>query len=266
MSRELDPSPVGADQDAAAIDLLAIEQAAVRGWPARETAVVGGWLARSSSGGSVRANSVAALAFSGDLDAAIDAVVAFYRARSTTPRFTISDVSVPAGLDGALAERGWRRHGEHLTMVKSITAGRDDLAPPAPDIEVVQHHHPSSGWYRVYLEGLSQDRRAAAPELVDRVPEPRSFFSAIRKGEVIASGLSVLDGRLASVQCMATWPPARGSGAARAVLAAIGAYARGHGIHQLYLQTDRANTAAVSLYAGVGFTIAGSYHTRWLPD
>lgn len=243
-------------------ELLEIERAAVRGWPALETAAVDGWLARSSSGGSVRANSVSALDYTGaDLDHSLANVDTFYRARNGVPRFTITDVSVPAGLDAALERRGWRRHGEHVTMARDIGG-----AALPPGISVLTHAAPTPEWYRVYLEGLSPDRRAVAPRLVEQVPAPRLFFSGMRDGTVIASGLSVLDGLVASVQCMATLPSARRTGAARAVLAAIEAYAREGGARRLYLQTDVANAAAMTLYGSIGFTVAGRYHTRELAD
>ena len=210
----------------------------------------------------MRANSASALDYTGaDLDRSLSDVAAFYRARGAIPRFTMTDVSLPAGLDAALERRGWRRHGEHVTMARELG---ETAAPPG--IPVLTHTVPTPEWCRVYLEGLSPDRRAVAPLLVERVPGPRMFFSAVRDGTVIASGLSVLDGRLASVQCMATLASARRTGAARAVLAAIEAYARGGGACRLYLQTDVANAAAMTLYGSIGFTVAGRYHTRELAD
>jgi len=243
--------------------LLEIECATVRGWPALETAVVGGWLLRSSSGGSVRANSVSALSYSGDdLDASLARVIAYYRERDAVPRFTITDVSTPSALDRQLADRGWTRQGDHLTMAKDI-AGSCGTAT-ASSVEVIQHEQPTPEWYAVYLEGLSESRKAVAPQLVARVPAPRRFFSGVRDGRVIASGLSVLDGGLASVQCMATLPEARRTGAARVVLATIETFARAGGARRLYLQADAENAAAIALYQRVGFTVAGHYHTREL--
>ena len=107
-------------------DKIEIERAIVRGWPALETAAIDGWLARWSSGGSVRANSVAALKFQGrDFDAALARVVQFYRERGGIPRFTITEVASPAGLDAMLEQGGWQRHADHVTYAK-------DLAPPRP--------------------------------------------------------------------------------------------------------------------------------------
>lgn len=245
-----------------AVDLEAIERSAVYGWPALATVRIDGWLVRNSGGGSVRANSVSALDYTGgDLAASIAKVAASYRARGAVPRFTMTDVSQPQGLDGALEAQGWRRHGAHVTFAKAVAQ-----APVGPIAGVVRHADPTPGWYRVYLEGLASDRRAVARPLVDGVPAPRTFVSCVRDGEVIGCALSVLDGQLASVQCMATWPTARRTGVAQALLAAIEANARENGVRRLYLQTDLANTAAMRLYERSGFIIAGHYHTRELID
>lgn len=240
-------------------DLPAIEQAAVRGWPALHAQDIDGWLARWSSGGSVRANSVAALAFHGaDLDSSIARVVAFYRGKGGTPMFTISDASAPSGLDEALAARGWERHGEHVTMAKDVAR---EAVPPA---DVLLEPAPGPSWRATYMQGLSESRRGIAEQLVAGTPEPRTFVSCVRGGRVVASGLTIHDGIHASVQCMATEVGARRTGAASAVLAAIEAVAARSGMRRLYLQTDADNAAAIGLYRRFGFQVAGRYHTRTL--
>lgn len=245
-------------------DLAAIERAAVAGWPALEQARIDGWIARASSGGSVRGNSVAALDYGGgDVAASIAAVVSFYRARRLTPTFTLSSVSQPAGLDAELAARGWLRSGDHVTMAKPAASPATRASPVG--IVVAHHAGPSVEWMEVYLQGLSANRRGAAPTLVAGVPAPRRFFAARREGCVIASGLSVVDGAWASVQCMATRADARRSGAATAILDAISAYGLEAGARGLYLQADRDNAAAIALYERAGFSMAGRYHTRFLP-
>lgn len=244
-------------------ELQAIERAVVRGWPALEIARIGGWVLRWSSGGSVRANTVAPLAFDGSasLDDMIAAAEAFYRARRGAPAFTISGSAQPPGLDAALAARGWRRTGDHVTMAKRLPGTK----PAPPDATSVAGRDGSdAAWYDAYLQGLTPDRRGIARRLVEGVPPPRRFFSAMRDGRTIASGLSVLDGTLASVQCMATLPEARRTGAATAVLAAIEAWATVNGARLIYLQTDAENAAAIGLYARFSFSPVDRYHTRVL--
>jgi len=105
-------------------ELLAIEEAAVRGWPALQSSVIDGWIWRHTSGGSVRANTVAALAFTGsDVEAAITEAERCYRAAGAPPRFTVSEVSAPADLDERLAARGYIRGDDHVTMAKRVGGG-----------------------------------------------------------------------------------------------------------------------------------------------
>ncbi len=248
-------------------ELVALEQAVVRGWPALESTTIAGWIARWSSGGSVRANSVAALAFEGgDLDLALAQVAAFYRRNGGVAKFTIADVSEPAGLDKELERRGWRRSGDHVTMAKAVDAEarRTRQSTSMGRFEVDRMDRPTSAWSDVYLQGLSDNRKAVAMRLVEGIPAPRTFFLGKRDGEPIASGLSVHDGGFASVQCMATAAAARRTGAATCVLAMIEQCASESGVKHLYLQADAANGAAVALYSRVGFQVVGRYHTREL--
>jgi len=240
-------------------ELLAIEKAAVSGWPALQSAVIDGWVWRHTSGGSVRANTVAALGFTGsDVEAAITGVERRYRAVGAPPRFTVSEVSVPADLDARLVARGYLRGDDHVTMAKRL----EPCSMPADAIEVGTA--PSPEWMDVYLCGLSLDRRGVAPRILAGLPARRMYFACRRSGKIVSSGLSIADGSLASVQCMATRPEAQRQGCARSVLAAIEYWAARQGCELLYLQTGADNAAAQALYRHCGFFLAGRYHTRVL--
>jgi ribosomal protein S18 acetylase RimI-like enzyme len=240
--------------------LLAIEHAAVRSWPALETADIEGWLWRYASGGSLRANSVATLAFTGKhLEAAVAEVERRYRAKAASCRFTVAEVSAPDDLDVRLDRLGYVRGEDHVTMAKPVVPAK--TMPHGVEVS----SEPSPEWLAVYLTGLSPDRRGIAPTLLAGLPWPRSFVSCRREGVVVGSGLTIADGELASVQCMATLPAARRRGCAQAVLGAIEAQAAARGCRHLYLQTECANTAAIALYERFGFHVAGRYHLRWKP-
>ena len=104
--------------------LLAIERAAVAAWPASETADIEGWLWRYSGGGSQRANSVSALAFTGaDPERAIDEAERLYRARGASPMFQVCDVNAPADLDDRLQRRGYRLQEPCTCLAKRHLAG-----------------------------------------------------------------------------------------------------------------------------------------------
>ena len=234
-----------------------IEAAAVRGWPAPETAGVDGWLWRYASGGSVRANSVAALAFTGrDVTAAIAKVEAHARQRGAAACFSISDVSAPADLDARLEAHGYARGEDHVTMAKSVVA-----TATLPD-GVVLAHSPSPGWMEAYLSGLSENRRAVAPRILERLPASAVYVGATIDGKVVSSGLTIGDGNVASVQCMATLPDAQRHGGAQRVLRGIEHVAAGEGRKAIYLQTGADNVGAQALYTRAGYVVIGRYHTR----
>jgi ribosomal protein S18 acetylase RimI-like enzyme len=237
--------------------LARIEAAAVRSWPAPETADIDGWLWRYASGGSLRANSVSTLSFRGtDIEAAVRYAERRYRAKGAPCRFTLAEVSEPADIDARLAAMGYERGEDHVTMAKPIARSM-----PAP-ADVVLSADPAPEWLAVYLSGLAPNRREVAPAILAGLPARRAYFACCRAGAVVGSGLSIAEGSLASVQCMATLAGARRQGCARAVLAAIEAWAVAQGCTHLYLQAETANTAAIALYEGFGFRIAGRYHVR----
>ena len=148
------------------LEMTALEHAIVRGWPARMSTGIDGWLARWSSGGSIRANSVAALTFTGaDFDAALAEVVRFYRSRNAVPRFTITDIAAPAGLDRLLEQRGWQRTGQNVTYTKEVGSAAALPADPSPGgagLQIEMAGQRNEAWSEIYLAGLSPDRRAIA--------------------------------------------------------------------------------------------------------
>ena len=179
-----------------------------------------------------------------------------YRARGVPCRFTVTEVSEPGDIDARLAAMGYERGEDHATMVKEMGDSAHTLA------EVGLSADPSPEWLAVYLSGLAPNRREVAPAILAGLPARRSYFSCRRAGTMVGSGLSIADGNLASVQCMATLASARRQGCARAVLSAIEAWAAAQGCTHLYLQAEAANAGAIALYETFGFRVAGRYHAR----
>lgn len=243
--------------------LRRVEAAAVASWPALHRIDIDGWLWRSSSGGSIRGNSVAALVFNGaSFEAALTRVESLYAIRNEPSVFTITEVGQPGDLDAQLASRGYTRGADHVTMVMAVRA---DAALP---VDVAVGVKPPRGWMDVYCSGLSPDRRAVAPALIAQLPEP-VFLAAESDGNAVSSGLTIIDRGdaptsigVASVQAMASLPEARRRGGARRVLGGIEAIAALNSITFLYLQTSADNVEARRLYESFGFTVLGRYHTR----
>lgn len=239
---------------------LQIEQLGVAAWPALATAPIGDWLWRWSESGSQRANSVACLGDPGlAIDHAIDAAEALYRARGAVPLFQVSTIASPPQTDEALAARGYR-------LVEPCTWLAIDLSMPqaATDFDCTATDAPDAGWMATYLSVISANRRERAPSVIARVPAPRRFASARIGAETVATALTVIDGPLAVVECVATRDDARRSGAATAVMRAVLAEAQAAGARIAALGVVTANAPAMGLYSRLGFVPCGGYHYRRL--
>ncbi len=234
-----------------------MERAHVRAWPALRTADIDGWLWRSSGGGSQRANSVSTIDFRGnDFPAAIADVEARYRALGAPARFQTFDATSPARLADLLRERGYRQSGPTTTMFKRIAPS------PAPP-EVESHDGASVEWLQVYLGEITENRRAVNTLILERVPAPRAFFGYRRGTEIVATALCVIGFGCAVIECVTTRADRRRTGAARAVLAALEAWAAGQDADWIGLQVVTGNLPAVALYESMGF-VAGATNTFWV--
>ena len=228
-------------------DIRAIERLHVRAWPALETTDVQGWLWRRSGGGSNRANSVSTVRFHGDdPETVLDDIEARYRNRNAAARVSTYDLTEPADLPARLEARGYRNNETTLTMMKPVMRGEC----PA-DVEVTGR--PGEDWREVYLGAITENRRAVNAHILESIPQPCAWFAYRHGGRAVSTGLGVADGAFAAVECMATHTEARRQGGARAVLAAIEAWAESLGVHTLALQCVAANAAAVALYRRFGF-------------
>jgi ribosomal protein S18 acetylase RimI-like enzyme len=241
--------------------LLAIEGAAVRAWPAGETRDVDGWLWRYSGGGSQRANSVSALHYRGrDIERTIDEIERLYSERGAPVRFQVGfPLSEPDDLDARLEARGYVIHDPVTTLVKPIAS----VAVPE---HVVLNARASPGWLAVYLSNITPDRRPFAEAILARVPAPCTFAEVRLSGETIATALGVLHEDAVIAECVGTSTAARRQGAASAVMSALEAWGASQGAHTIGLQAVTTNLPAQGLYAALGYTVAGTYHYRYLGE
>jgi ribosomal protein S18 acetylase RimI-like enzyme len=238
-------------------DRVRMERAHVLAWPALRTANIDGWLWRSSGGGSQRANSVSTIDFAGaNLETAVDAVESRYRALGAPARFQTFDETSPAGLASLLRRRGYNQGEPTITMFKS-------LGSSAEQSDVEQRDHRWIEWSQLYLDEITENRRAANTMILDRIQAPHAFFGCRRDGEIVATALCVIGFGCAVVECVATRTASRRQGAARSVLIAVENWAARQNADLIGLQVMTGNTPAVSLYQRLGFVV-GATNSFWL--
>ena len=241
-------------------DRVRMERAHVLAWPALQTADIDGWLWRCSGGGSQRANSVSTIDFHGaDLEAAVSDVEARYRTCGAPARFQSFDESSPPGLAALLTRRGYQPGEPTVTMFKRI-----EPLGAVTGIEACDHAW--ADWKQVYLDEITENRRAVNALILDRVPAPRAFFGCHRDGRLVSTALCVIGFGCAVIECVTTRTDARRQGTARAVLRSLEHWAAQQNVDWIGLQVVPTNTPAVALYEQLGFVIGATNRFWVLPN
>jgi N-acetylglutamate synthase len=98
------------------------------------------------------------------------------------------------------------------------------------------------------------------------VSAPWQAFASIRSGgETLAIGRVAASDGWAGLTAIEVDASRRQQGLGTAVTAALAGLAAARGVTGLYLQVETGNTAARTLYAGMGFTSHHQYHYRVAP-
>jgi len=236
-----------------------LEFGAARAWPAAEQVPFGGWVLRTSPATPRRVNSVFTHAAppSGQLDAHIDAVEAFYRERDRPPRFQVTRASLPMGLVERLAERGY---GIEAPVDIQLAAPDDISAVALADTDVELPERPTGDWRDVYVSGFGRD----VSDVLDLIKVPTVFPVLRRGGQALAVGIGVLVAGWVCVFGMQTRESHRGQGLGTAVMAAMVGWGVAEGAHGFYLQVEDDNPGAKRLYERMGFRTRYGYHYRSL--
>lgn len=189
-------------------------------WTDLETEPLGSWVLRHAAAESARrANSVLAFEASG-VDDAYDRVVAWYARRTGRP---IAAVLPDSPEDALFRSHGWGLESSDADTVFQVTGvARARRSLPAVDVEAVE---------------VAEDGAHAVARIGDR-----------------ASGVATFDRDWVGFRAIAVAPEHRRQGLGLQVMAALLEWGAERGATTAYLQVLGDNTAALGLYAGLGFT------------
>lgn len=240
-----------------------LEDAVIDAWPPAEYEELDGWGLRASGGPTKRGNSVATLGAGPllSLDERIARAEAFYRARQQPVIFQVGPAATPAGLDAALAERGYRLLGE---TVAAVADPSELLARIARSHETSLATSASEAWL---AHAGHTSRFSAALEVFQatlaRLGTRCRFVSARNaRGAIVGTCFGIASEDRLGIYSMLVSPEARRKGVGKSLLRALAECALSERMRELYLLVEVENASARALYAQAGFQDLFRYHYR----
>jgi GNAT superfamily N-acetyltransferase len=222
------------------------------GWPATESVPLGEWELRAAGRFTGRANSVAVTGSPGlPLDEALTRVQAFYRERSAP---ALAQVVAGSENDRLLEEAGWTPLTGYRGGAVVQVADLEPSYVTDPDARVSSTA--DDDWLPCYGRVDDPDDARAVLEGPARV----GFVSI--GSPTVAIGRVVVTGEWAGLAAVEVVAEARRRGLARRIVQTSLAWAVEHGADKAYLQTMRANHAALALYRPFGFVDHHDYLYR----
>ena len=232
--RELSHVPVRTSE------IRSLEHAAALAWPGAEQHWHRGWLLRAGGGHTSRANSAVPLAFSSSI-ADLEGIVSWYGERGLDPWLALPDRLLPVRTEGIKPSR---------VMVR-------DLHPVADQVAASLSDRPDAAWLDCY-------QRAVPVEVLTAVVDGEVTFASV-------GGVAVGRGAITEAPDGTAWlgisavhvaDEHRRSGRGRAVCEALHAWGIHRGAQRVYVQVLDENTAAIELYASLGYGL--HHHVRYV--
>lgn len=248
------------------VDDAILEAVAARAWTAHEQLTLGPWLLRASEGFSLAANSVAVLgSANGEQSALIEQAETFYARHDLPARFRLSFAERHRALGTELQERGYAHDeaGDSTVMLCPLRMLRS-VAPPERDGRVAISDTPTPEWIDVWWAAQEAEAslREPATELLWDLRGRCGFAAHISGGEVVATGLGVIEGEWVGMFCLATKPERRGQGSARRIVGALATWGIAHAAQTAYAPVPDHDVTARRLFDGLRFSPA--YRFRYV--
>jgi ribosomal protein S18 acetylase RimI-like enzyme len=237
-----------------------IEELLLNATQPREQLQYDGWLLRLARNDVKRASSIcAAYGSSMPLEAKIEHCERVYAGHELPAIFRLTPFSQPAGLDEALAARGYERFERSLCMSAALDG---PLPPPPADLRFERPH--LSAWLDVAagLRGLSLERKQAEYARLFESTLPGFSLIAYAGDEPVACGLVMVEEDYAGLFDICTAAHRRGAGIGTALTAELMRTGRLHGARRAWLSVVDGNAPALRVYKKLGFQPVYDYWYR----
>ena len=243
--------------------LWRVEDAGINASAPPQQRWVDGWLLRYCPGKAKRARCVQAVAAGRlPLDDRLALCCAVFEQARLPMVLRITPFSLPAGLDAALAARGYGALDDTRVMVAARPPAQPEPLPA--DLQLARLAPAEFAEVVGGLRGSPAGQRAAQAQRLLASPVPYQAWVLRRREDptVLACGQMATEADLVGLYDVFTAPEARGQGLARLLCGQMLAQAVQAGARTAYLQVEADNVPARAIYRRLGFADAYAYHYR----
>jgi ribosomal protein S18 acetylase RimI-like enzyme len=242
-----------------------LEELTLNAWPPLETRLFDGWLLGFSGGYTRRAKSIQPLyASTLPLLEKIEWCEAISRARTVPLTFKITSECPDDALDSLLHERGFVLAAPTSVQIADLSeaAGVDEGEG------VVLSPLVEERWFADFnrLTHTPPALHGAERSLLEKIAPAHRFASIALDGETVALGLAVQEREYVGLFDIVVDPRVRNQALGRRVCTALLGWGASAGARLGHLGVMQDNTAALHLYAGLGFREAYTYWYRSAPQ
>lgn len=236
-----------------------IEDMSLNAWPSHKMELYDGWILRFSYFYTHRTNSVEQFGNSTlPLREKIPYCESVYKRLGTPAIFKISPL-VSEDFDYVLENRDYEI--QHETNVMNMSLDSAHLETPYPHVQF------SDSIPIRWIEGLfnlkgttNPIHRIVVPSMYRAIPKETICAYIEDQGEIIATGLGILDRDYIGIYAIHVHNDYRRKGYAREIVTGLLKEGMKHGAENAYLQVVKGNTSAQKLYESLGFE---QFYTYW---
>ena len=243
------------------VDMITmLEEFGLNAWPALQTQFYDGWILRFADGYTRRSNSVNPIYPSRrNLAQKIVDCEALYRSRNLPVIFKMTPAVSPENLDQQLEARGYML--DAMTSVQTVEINKLEF-PTSPRLTIFDYAH--ENWLNAFCKmgKLADKRRSVLQGILCNITNKACYVLIEKKGEVIATGLGVLERGYVGLFDIFTDESQRNQGYGTGIINGILNWGKQNGAHTSYLQVMCNNPPALHLYEKIGYQEQYTYWYR----
>ena len=236
-----------------------IEDLSLNAWPSHQMQIYDGWILRFSYFYTHRTNCIEQIGPSSiPLTDKLEYCEEIYERWGTPAIYKITPL-INRSFDQKLTERGY--HIAHITEVMTMELG----GPADPQLPWKVDLSPSipPQWLEALFsmkETVDEIHRKIVPSMYAAIPKDIIAASVSDKGQVIGTGLGILDRDYVGIYAIHVSEKYRGQHIGQSICRSLLDAAARQGASSAYLQVVKGNQAAKNLYRSLGFE---DFYTYW---